>query len=56
MSINIKLDQNVKLDQRALKGLLSLKVDNRQVVDSDLSVVYVPKDPKNIYELNAKVF
>ena len=49
------MDQSLKLDQRALKGALVVMGGTDRLVDSDLSLVFVPKDTKNIYELNAKV-
>lgn len=49
------MDQSLKLDQRTLKGALLVLADKNRLVDSDLSLVFVPKDTKNIYELSAKV-
>jgi hypothetical protein len=34
---------------------MSVQMDNVKVVDSELALVIAPKDPKNLYELTAKV-
>lgn len=52
---NIKLDQNFKFDNRNLKTIVLFQMDNTRVVDFDAALVFVPKDAKNIYELNAKL-
>lgn len=53
--MNFKLEQNFKLDQRALKGSFVVMNENIRIVESDLNVVFVPKDSRNFYELSAKV-
>ena len=54
-ALNLKLDQAVKIDERLVKGLMTLHMDNMKLFDSELALVTAPKDPKNIYELAAKV-
>ena len=54
-ALNLKLDQAVKIDQRLIKGVMNVQMDNVKVVDSELALIIAPKDPKNLYELTAKV-
>ena len=54
-ALNLKLDQAVKIDERLVKGIMTLHMDNMKLFDSELALVTAPKDPKNIYELAAKV-
>lgn len=54
-AISMKIDQALKIDSRSAKGALVLQSDNIRIVDADVSLVFAPKDPKNIYELASKV-
>lgn len=51
----MKLDQYFKYDNRNLKTAVVFQMDNTRFADFDLALIFAPKDPKNIYELNAKV-
>lgn len=54
-AINLKMDQALKIDERLAKGTINLNLDNIKLFDTDVALVIAPKDPKNIYELTAKV-
>ena len=54
-ALNLKMDQLVKIDDRLAKVLVNLHLDNVKLFDTDIALITAPKDPKNIYELTAKV-
>lgn len=51
----MKLDQSFKFDSKNVNTAVVLQMDNTRIVDGDFALIFVPKDAKNIYELNAKV-
>ena len=54
-ALNFKMDQQFKVDERNIKGLLTVQLDNLRLLDTELAFVLAPKDPRNLYELNARV-
>lgn len=54
-AVNMKLDQSFKFDSKNVNTAVVLQMDNTRIVDGDFALIFVPKDAKNIYELNAKV-
>jgi len=54
-ALNFKMDQQFKVDERNIKGLLTVQLDNLRLLDTELAFVLAPKDPRNLYELNARL-
>lgn len=52
----MKMHQLFEFDRKNVKAVALLSSSSLSLLDANMDLAYVPQNPKNFYEIDAKVF
>ena len=55
LSVDLKIHQLFEFDRKNVKAVALLSSAGLSLLDANIDVAYVPQNPKNFYEIEAKV-